>query len=79
MATKHYPLASDFDQTLSFNDSGLVLAEFLGVHGFENKVAELARNNLVQQGGDSITSSGTTPTFVASGVSISLRPAVVCA
>jgi len=29
---RHYVLASDFDQTLSFNDSGLVLSE-LGVQG----------------------------------------------
>jgi phosphoserine phosphatase len=50
--SKHYLLASDFDQTLSFNDSGHVLAELLGVHGFEQKVAGLARSNLVQQGGE---------------------------
>lgn len=49
---KHYLVASDFDQTLSFNDSGHVLAELLGVHGFEQKVAGLARSNLVQQGGE---------------------------
>jgi phosphoserine phosphatase len=49
---KHYVLASDFDQTLSFNDSGHVLAELLGVHGFEHKVSGLARSNLVQQGGE---------------------------
>jgi phosphoserine phosphatase len=49
---QHYLLASDFDQTLSFNDSGHVLAELLGVHGFEHKVAGLARSNLVQQGGE---------------------------
>src|ERR1700755_1791564 len=49
---KHYLLASDFDQTLSFNDSGQVLADLLGVHGFEHKVAGLARSNLVQQGGE---------------------------
>lgn len=49
---KHYLLASDFDQTLSFNDSGLVLSELLGVSGFEEKVAGLARSNLVQQGGE---------------------------
>jgi phosphoserine phosphatase len=49
---KHYLLASDFDQTLSFNDSGHVLAEMLGVRGFEHKVAGLARSNLVQQGGE---------------------------
>jgi phosphoserine phosphatase len=49
---KHYLLASDFDQTLSFNDSGLVLSELLGISGFEDRVAGLARNNLVQQGGE---------------------------
>jgi phosphoserine phosphatase len=50
--TKHYLLASDFDQTLSFNDSGHVLSELLGVTGFEQKVAGLAHSNLVQQGGE---------------------------
>jgi HAD superfamily phosphoserine phosphatase-like hydrolase len=50
--TKHYLLASDFDQTLSFNDSGLVLSEMLGVRDFEQKVTGLARSNLVQQGGE---------------------------
>lgn len=49
---KLYLFASDFDQTLSFNDSGYILSELLGVDGFENKVAELARRNLVQQGGE---------------------------
>jgi len=49
---KHYLLASDFDQTLSFNDSGHVLSELLGVTDFEQKVAGLARSNLVQQGGE---------------------------
>ena len=49
---KHYLFASDFDQTLSFNDSGHVLAELLGVAGFEQKVAGLARSHLVQQGGE---------------------------
>src|SRR3984885_2219156 len=49
---KHYLLASDFDQTLSFNDSGLVLSELLGVSGFEERVAGLVRSNLVQQGGE---------------------------
>jgi hypothetical protein len=27
---KQYLLASDFDQTLSFNDSGVVLSELIG-------------------------------------------------
>ena len=49
---KHYLLASDFDQTLSFNDSGLVLSELLGISGFQERVAGLARSNLVQQGGE---------------------------
>ena len=51
-STKHHLLASDFDQTLSFNDSGHVLSELLGVQHFEQKVAGLARSNLVQQGGE---------------------------
>src|SRR6185295_10301707 len=51
-STRHYLLASDFDQTLSFNDSGFVLSELLGTSGFEEKVAGLARLNLVQQGGE---------------------------
>jgi phosphoserine phosphatase len=49
---RHYLLASDFDQTLSFNDSGLVLSELLGVSGYLDRVAGLARSNLVQQGGE---------------------------
>jgi phosphoserine phosphatase len=49
---KHYLLASDFDQTLSFNDSGVVLSELLGVHGYHERVKGLARINLVQQGGE---------------------------
>jgi phosphoserine phosphatase len=49
---RHYLLASDFDQTLSFRDSGLVLAELLGISGFEERVAGLASINLVQQGGE---------------------------
>jgi HAD superfamily phosphoserine phosphatase-like hydrolase len=49
---RHYLLASDFDQTLSFKDSGMVLAELLGIEGFEERVAGLARSNLVQQGGE---------------------------
>jgi phosphoserine phosphatase len=49
---KHYLLASDFDQTLSFNDSGLVLSELLGVRGYHERVRGLARSNLVHQGGE---------------------------
>ena len=49
---KYYLLVSDFDQTLSFNDSGLVLAEMLGIPGFQEKVANLSRLNLVQSGAE---------------------------
>src|SRR5471030_66007 len=49
---KHFLLASDFDQTLSFKDSGVVLSELLGISGFQDRVAGLARSNLVQQGGE---------------------------
>jgi len=49
---KQYLLASDFDQTLSFNDSGVVLSELIGFHGFHEKVKGLAEMNLVQQGAE---------------------------
>ena len=49
---KYYLLVSDFDQTLSFNDSGLVLAEMLGIPDFQEKVANLSRLNLVQSGAE---------------------------
>jgi phosphoserine phosphatase len=49
---KHFLLASDFDQTLSFNDSGSELSELLGVSNFEQKVAGLSASHLVQQGGE---------------------------
>ncbi len=51
---KRYIFASDFDQTLSFNDSGYVLAELLGIPEaeFERKATGMAKLNLVQQGGE---------------------------
>lgn len=49
---RHYLVASDFDQTLSFNDSGIALSEMLGISGFEEKVAGLSRISLVQQGAE---------------------------
>jgi phosphoserine phosphatase len=49
---KHYLLASDFDQTLSFNDSGVALSELIGFHGFDDKVKGLSNINLVQQGAE---------------------------
>jgi phosphoserine phosphatase len=50
--TKHFLIASDFDQTMSFNDSGVVLSELIGARDFDDKVLGLARSNLVQQGGE---------------------------
>jgi HAD superfamily phosphoserine phosphatase-like hydrolase len=52
MEPVHFVVASDFDQTLSFNDSGVVLSQLIGASGFEEKVAGLARSNLVHQGGE---------------------------
>jgi HAD superfamily phosphoserine phosphatase-like hydrolase len=51
---KRYVFASDFDQTLSFNDSGYVLAELLGISTaeYERKVEGMTALNLVQQGGE---------------------------
>jgi phosphoserine phosphatase len=50
--TRHFLFVSDFDQTLSFNDSGRLLSEILGIAGFEEKVAGLSRLNLVQAGAE---------------------------
>lgn len=47
-----YLVASDFDQTLSFNDSGRVLADIVGIPNFEEKVKGLAETHLVQQGAE---------------------------
>jgi len=52
VAPLHYLLVSDFDQTLSFNDSGLVLSEMLGIRDFEARVSGLSRLNLVQSGAE---------------------------
>lgn len=49
---RRFLVASDFDQTLSFNDSGATLSQLLGASGFEHRVAGLARSNLVNQGGE---------------------------
>lgn len=49
---KHFLVASDFDQTLSFNDSGSVLSDLIGASQFQHKVEGLARTNLVHQGGE---------------------------
>ena len=51
---KRYLFASDFDQTLSFNDSGYVLSELLGIplEEFKRKSTGMAKLNLVQQGAE---------------------------
>lgn len=50
--SKHYLIVSDFDQTLSFNDSGIALSHLLGASQFEEKVRGLAATNLVNQGAE---------------------------
>ena len=51
---KHYLFASDFDKTLTFNDTGYVLSEVVGisVEEFERKIKGMALLNLVQQGAE---------------------------
>lgn len=51
---KRYLFASDFDRTLTFNDSGYVLSEILGIptEEFERKAKGMAKLNLVQQGAE---------------------------
>ena len=49
---REYLLISDFDQTLSQNDSGVVLSEMLGISDFRQRVAGLSDIHLVQQGGE---------------------------
>lgn len=49
---KQFLFVSDFDQTLSFNDSGLVLSKLIGVDRFEQRVRGLSDIHLVQQGGE---------------------------
>src|SRR5215471_3013829 len=51
---RRYIFASDFDQTLTFNDSGYVLAELVGIptEEFECKAKGMAKINLVQQGAE---------------------------
>src|SRR5256885_7037194 len=52
MKRKHYLLASDFDQTLSFNDSGVILSQLIGASDFLGKVNGLSRMHFIQQGGE---------------------------
>jgi 2-hydroxy-3-keto-5-methylthiopentenyl-1-phosphate phosphatase len=50
--SRQYLLISDFDQTLSFHDSGLVLGEILGISDLKERIDGLANIHLVQQGGE---------------------------
>ena len=47
-----YLVASDFDQTLSFNDSGHVLGEIIGLKDFDSRVKALSSTHLVQSGAE---------------------------
>ena len=51
---KRYIFASDFDQTLTFNDTGYVLSEMVGIptSEFERRAQGMAKLNLVQQGAE---------------------------
>jgi 2-hydroxy-3-keto-5-methylthiopentenyl-1-phosphate phosphatase len=49
---KQHLMVSDFDQTLSFDDSGGVLCDILGIDGFQERVSGLSRLNLVQEGAE---------------------------
>jgi 2-hydroxy-3-keto-5-methylthiopentenyl-1-phosphate phosphatase len=51
---KRYLFASDFDQTLTFNDSGYILSELVGIAAdeFKRKAQGMAKLNLVQQGAE---------------------------
>lgn len=49
---RDFLLLSDFDQTLSFNDSGQVLADMLGIENFQEYVENLSKTHIVQQGGE---------------------------
>ncbi len=51
---KRYIFASDFDQTLTFNDTGYVLSEMVGIptSELERRAQGMAKLNLVQQGAE---------------------------
>ena len=52
MQPHDYLFVSDFDQTLSFNDSGIVLSELIGAQRFKERIRGLSDIHLVQQGGE---------------------------
>jgi HAD superfamily phosphoserine phosphatase-like hydrolase len=49
-----YLFVSDFDKTLSLEDSGYLLAEKIGItpEDFERKIGQIGKKNLVQLGGE---------------------------
>ena len=49
---REYLLVTDFDQTLSHDDSGVVLSEMIGILDFHQRVVGLSDIHLVQQGGE---------------------------
>ena len=51
---RRYLFASDFDKTLTFNDTGYVLSELVGIstEEFERRARGMAKINLVQQGAE---------------------------
>jgi len=77
---RHYIFASDFDQTLTFNDSGYVLSELVGIPTaeFERKAKGMAKINLVQQGAEltAVVSKGVEG---AMGASLGLASSAVTA
>jgi hypothetical protein len=62
---KRYPFASDFDQTLTFNDSGYVLSELVGIPTaeFERKAKGMANLILFSRAPNLLTCCCTIPSF----------------
>jgi 2-hydroxy-3-keto-5-methylthiopentenyl-1-phosphate phosphatase len=54
MSKERYLFVSDFDKTLSLDDSGYLLAEKLNIspQEFDHKVEQIRRKNIVQLGGE---------------------------
>jgi phosphoserine phosphatase len=48
----HYLFVADFDQALSFNDAGPVLAGLLGVNNYADRIRILTTAKFVQSGGE---------------------------
>lgn len=82
--SNHYLVASDFDNALSYDDAGPVLADLLGVPDYQARMANLAASNLVQPGGELAYLIGHDPAFralrreqlVAAGRRVRLKQAV---